>query len=61
MDEKMSNEIAFVQFPQKFDNTTRNDVYGSSLRVINEVRISYLKYSFGFSFCFSPLGKIFVS
>ncbi|GJZ77991.1 cellulose synthase-like protein E6 [Tanacetum coccineum] len=33
------SNIAFVQFPQNFDNLTRNDVYSNSLRVINEVEI----------------------
>ncbi|KAA0048283.1 cellulose synthase-like protein E1 isoform X1 [Cucumis melo var. makuwa] len=37
MDEEKGHEIAFVQFPQKFDNVTKNDIYGSTLRVINEV------------------------
>ena len=37
MDEKKSNSIAFVQFPQNFENITKNDVYGASLRVISEV------------------------
>ncbi|KAK4341926.1 hypothetical protein RND71_037742 [Anisodus tanguticus] len=36
MDEERSHEIAFVQFPQSFENTTKNEVYGS-LRVIDEV------------------------
>ncbi|XP_050945240.1 cellulose synthase-like protein E1 isoform X2 [Cucumis melo] len=37
MDEEKGHEIAFVQFPQKFDNVTKNDIYGSTLRVISEV------------------------
>ncbi|XP_060187002.1 cellulose synthase-like protein E1 [Lycium barbarum] len=36
MDEERSHDIAFVQFPQSFENTTKNEVYGS-LRVIDEV------------------------
>ena len=39
MDEEKGNEIAFVQFPQMFDNITKNDIYGSTLRVISEVGI----------------------
>ncbi|CAD5315669.1 unnamed protein product [Arabidopsis thaliana] len=33
LDEKEGKEIAFVQFPQCFDNVTRNDLYGSMMRV----------------------------
>ncbi|XP_009793109.2 cellulose synthase-like protein E1 isoform X1 [Nicotiana sylvestris] len=36
MDEEKSHEIAFVQFPQSFENTTKNELYGS-LRVIDGV------------------------
>ncbi|PHT43972.1 Cellulose synthase-like protein E1 [Capsicum baccatum] len=36
MDEEKSHEIAFVQFPQSFENTTKNEIYGS-LRVIDKV------------------------
>ena len=39
MDERSQNNIAFVQFPQNFDNLTRNDVYSNSLMVINDVRL----------------------
>ncbi|XP_017979632.1 PREDICTED: cellulose synthase-like protein E1 [Theobroma cacao] len=37
MDEKKGPEIAYVQFPQNFDNITKNEVYSNSMRVINEV------------------------
>lgn len=37
MDEEKGHEIAYVQFPQNFVNITKNDVYSSSLKVINEV------------------------
>ncbi|GMJ10430.1 cellulose synthase like E1 [Hibiscus trionum] len=37
MDEKKGHEIAYVQFPQNFDNTTMNDLYGSSMRVLSQV------------------------
>uniref|UniRef100_A0A803LQ94 Uncharacterized protein n=1 Tax=Chenopodium quinoa TaxID=63459 RepID=A0A803LQ94_CHEQI len=37
MDEKMSQDIAFVQFPQRFENTTKNDIYGSALQTSYEV------------------------
>ncbi|CAA7015426.1 unnamed protein product [Microthlaspi erraticum] len=32
LDEKEGKEIAFVQFPQCFENITRNDLYGSMMR-----------------------------
>lgn len=38
MDEKKSQGIAFVQFPQVFENITKNDIYGASIRVIQQVR-----------------------
>ncbi|OMP04209.1 Cellulose synthase [Corchorus olitorius] len=37
MDEKKGSEIAYVQFPQNFDNITKNEIYSNSMRVINEV------------------------
>lgn len=37
MDEEKGHEIAFVQFPQNFENITENDIYGNSLRTISEV------------------------
>uniref|UniRef100_A0A5B7C9R6 Putative cellulose synthase-like protein E1 n=1 Tax=Davidia involucrata TaxID=16924 RepID=A0A5B7C9R6_DAVIN len=37
MDEEKGHEIAFVQFPQNFDNITKNEIYSSSLRVVSEV------------------------
>ncbi|XXG55197.1 hypothetical protein AAC387_Pa03g2915 [Persea americana] len=37
MDEENGHEIAYVQFPQAFNNITRNDLYASSLRIISEV------------------------
>ncbi|CAI9292438.1 unnamed protein product [Lactuca saligna] len=42
MDERSQNNIAFVQFPQNFDNLTRNDVYNNSLMVINDVEVGGL-------------------
>ncbi|XP_015576998.1 cellulose synthase-like protein E1 [Ricinus communis] len=39
MDEKKSHDIAFVQFPQDFDNITKNDVYGSLLLVPRNVEL----------------------
>ncbi|XP_038897441.1 cellulose synthase-like protein E1 isoform X3 [Benincasa hispida] len=40
MDEEKGHEIAYVQFPQKFHNVTKNDIYGSALRVMNKVEFS---------------------
>ncbi|KAG2717850.1 hypothetical protein I3760_03G193000 [Carya illinoinensis] len=39
MDEEKGHEVGFVQFPQSFENLTKNDVYGSSLNVISGVEI----------------------
>ena len=40
MDEEKGNEIAYVQFPQNYENVTKNDIYASYMRTISEVRIS---------------------
>ncbi|CAI9283470.1 unnamed protein product [Lactuca saligna] len=37
LDEEKGHEIAFVQYPQCFENITKNEVYGGSLRVLREV------------------------
>lgn len=37
LDEEKGREIAYVQFPQHFENITKNDIYGGSLIVISEV------------------------
>ncbi|KAL8256512.1 hypothetical protein R6Q59_031579 [Mikania micrantha] len=37
MDEEKGHEIAFVQYPQCFENVTKNEVYGGSMRVLREV------------------------
>ncbi|XVE90177.1 hypothetical protein DITRI_Ditri20bG0057300 [Diplodiscus trichospermus] len=34
MDEEKGDEIAYVQYPQIFDNLTKHEIYGSSYRVI---------------------------
>ena len=39
MDEEKGNEVGFVEFPQAFENITKNDIYSSSLNVIMEVSI----------------------
>lgn len=40
MDEEKGHEVGFVQFPQAFENITKNDVYSSSLNVIMGVSIN---------------------
>lgn len=37
LDEEKGHEIAFVQFPQLFDNLTKNDIYNHFMRIISEV------------------------
>ncbi|XP_050288233.1 cellulose synthase-like protein E6 isoform X2 [Quercus robur] len=39
MDEEEGHKVGFVQFPQTFENLTKNDVYSSSLNVINEAEL----------------------
>ncbi|KAJ1410808.1 Nucleotide-diphospho-sugar transferase [Sesbania bispinosa] len=39
MDEEKGHEIAFVQFPQSFDNVTKNDLYGSAVTGVMEVEL----------------------
>ena len=40
MDEEEGHKVGFVQFPQTMDNLTKNDVYSSSLNIINKVSIN---------------------
>ncbi|KAJ9690008.1 hypothetical protein PVL29_012597 [Vitis rotundifolia] len=37
MDEEKGQEIAYVQFPQNYNNLTRNDLYGTDMKVIETV------------------------
>jgi Cellulose synthase len=37
LDEQKGHDIAFVQYPQNYSNLTKNDTYGNSISVINEV------------------------
>ncbi|KAF8781060.1 hypothetical protein HU200_001032 [Digitaria exilis] len=39
LDEKMGHKVGFVQCPQNYTNLTKNDIYGNSLNVINEVEL----------------------
>ncbi|KAI4307853.1 hypothetical protein L6164_030988 [Bauhinia variegata] len=40
MDETKGHEISYVQFPQKYDNITKNDIYGSSFNVSNKIGLA---------------------
>ncbi|KAK9267552.1 hypothetical protein L1049_009980 [Liquidambar formosana] len=44
MDEEKGHDIAYVQYPQKFDNLTKNDIYSGSLRVISEEAPTIVDY-----------------
>ncbi len=39
-DDEEGHEVGFFQFPQTMDNLTKNDVYSSSVNIINEVSIN---------------------
>ncbi|XP_074292898.1 cellulose synthase-like protein E1 [Silene latifolia] len=39
MDQVQSQDIAFVQFPQSFDNVDQNDMYAARFQVINQVEL----------------------
>ncbi|XWS64954.1 hypothetical protein CRYUN_Cryun05aG0048600 [Craigia yunnanensis] len=39
MDEEKGDEIVYVQYPQNFDNLTKNEIYGSSFRVIHKLEL----------------------
>ena len=39
LDEEKGHETGFVQYPQYYDNITKNDLYDNSLNVINKVRM----------------------
>ncbi|KAJ1290096.1 hypothetical protein BS78_02G216400 [Paspalum vaginatum] len=40
LDEEMGQKIAFVQCPQNYNNMTKNNIYGNSFNVINQVELS---------------------
>ncbi|CAN6224823.1 unnamed protein product [Urochloa humidicola] len=42
LDEEMGHKIAFVQYPQNYNNMTKNNIYGNSLNVINQVELAGL-------------------
>ncbi|THU48253.1 hypothetical protein C4D60_Mb09t24300 [Musa balbisiana] len=37
LDEEKGHDIGFVQFPQIFENNTKNDIYGNAFKVINAI------------------------
>ncbi|KAJ0986879.1 hypothetical protein J5N97_005235 [Dioscorea zingiberensis] len=39
LDEEKGHDIGFIQYPQYFDNITKNDLYATSFNVINEVEL----------------------
>ncbi|KAJ1702417.1 hypothetical protein LUZ63_002196 [Rhynchospora breviuscula] len=39
LDEEKGRDIAFVQFPQNYNNLTKNDTYGNTNSVVNEVEL----------------------
>lgn len=45
MDEEKGSEIAYVQFPQNFENVTQNDLYSAALTVISEVSVVLFYFS----------------
>ncbi|KAH1083157.1 hypothetical protein J1N35_022918, partial [Gossypium stocksii] len=47
MDEEKGDEFGYVQFPQSFDNLTKNDIYGCSFRVIQKLEVQGLDVNGG--------------
>ncbi|KAK1631684.1 hypothetical protein QYE76_005999 [Lolium multiflorum] len=39
LDEEMGHKIGFVQYPQSYNNMTKNDTYGNSMLVISKVEL----------------------
>lgn len=42
MDEKRGPEIAFMQHPQRYNNITKNDIYGNCAHVVHQVQTGSL-------------------
>ncbi|KAL6655385.1 hypothetical protein ACP70R_006211 [Stipagrostis hirtigluma subsp. patula] len=40
LDKEMGHKIGFVQYPQNYNNMSKNNIYGNSLNVINQVEMS---------------------
>ncbi|KAI3841402.1 hypothetical protein MKX03_000029 [Papaver bracteatum] len=51
MDEKKGYDIAFVQFPQNFDNVTKSDLYANGHRVLNSVEMTGIDGFGGSLYC----------
>jgi hypothetical protein len=43
LDEEMGHKIGFVQYPQTYNNVTKNDIYDNSS--VSSIRLEY-KYNF---------------
>ena len=37
LDEEMGQKIGFVQYPQSYNNMTKNEIYANSMKVISQV------------------------
>jgi hypothetical protein len=37
LDEEQGQNIAFVQYPQNFENVVHDDIYGNPINTVNEV------------------------
>ncbi|KAK6774128.1 hypothetical protein RDI58_029367 [Solanum bulbocastanum] len=42
MDENQGHKIAYVQYPQRYNNATKNDIYGNIARVTHEIELAGL-------------------
>jgi len=37
LDEEQGHDIAFIQYPQNFENVVHNDIYGNPINTVNEL------------------------
>ncbi|KAJ8527641.1 hypothetical protein K7X08_015092 [Anisodus acutangulus] len=42
MDENQGHKIAYIQYPQRYNNATKNDIYGNVARVTQEIELAGL-------------------
>uniref|UniRef100_M1CX26 Cellulose synthase CslE n=1 Tax=Solanum tuberosum TaxID=4113 RepID=M1CX26_SOLTU len=42
MDENQGHKVAYVQYPQRYNNATKNDIYGNIARVTHEIELAGL-------------------
>ncbi|KAM7499011.1 hypothetical protein LguiA_023425 [Lonicera macranthoides] len=42
MDEKQGHEISYVQFPQRYENITKNDIYGNEVSPVHKIELAGL-------------------